>query len=77
MMLLYHLPVYMPGAMPIAFNGGGAFYLFDMREDAVGGEYPVVCSHSQSVGWESNECVRVAESLEAVCRGTTSVDDLL
>src|SRR4051794_37024143 len=35
MLLAYHLPKYMPGAMPIAFNGEGTFYLIDMRQPAV------------------------------------------
>src|SRR5215472_6681118 len=51
-MLAYHVPQYMPGALPFAFNGGGTFYLFDMREDAVGGEYPVVCCHAGSLSWD-------------------------
>jgi hypothetical protein len=76
MMLAYQLPEYMPGALPFAFNGGGTFYLFDMRLPAAAGEYPVVCSHSGSLGWEPAECVQVAESFEGVCRGSVNVDEL-
>jgi hypothetical protein len=73
----YGLPRYMPRALPIAFNGGGTFYLLDMREPMVGGEYPVVCSHSGNLGWEADECVQVAGSFPEACRGTIDVDELL
>jgi hypothetical protein len=75
-LLAYHLPQYMPGALPFAFNGGGTFYLFDMRPAAKRGEYPVVGSHSGNLGWEPDECVQIAESFEAACRGSESVDEL-
>jgi hypothetical protein len=76
MLLGYHLPRYMPMALPFAFNGGGTFYLFDMRQAANRGEYPVVCSHSGNLGWETDECVQIAESFESACRGTVNVDEL-
>jgi len=75
-LLAYHLPQHMPGALPFAFNGGGTFYLFDLRQPAVAGEYPIVCSHAGSQGWEPDAHVRVADSFEAACRGTVCVDDL-
>jgi hypothetical protein len=77
MLLAYHLPQYMPGALPFAFNGGGTFYLFDMRRAARKGEYPVVCSHSGNLGWELDECVRIARSFVRACQGKANVDDLL
>ncbi len=46
MMLAYHVPEYMPLAVPFAFNGGGTFYMFDMRSPPVNGEYPIVCCGS-------------------------------
>jgi hypothetical protein len=76
MLLAYHLPQYIPQALPIAFNGGGTFYLFDMRQEATDGEYPVICSHAGNLGWEPDECFRVAESFGAVCRGTISLDQM-
>jgi hypothetical protein len=74
MTLAYHVPEYMPQALPFAFNGGGTFYLLDMREPAEGGNYPVVCCSAGEQGWEA--CWRVADSFEAACRGSVSVDDL-
>lgn len=44
MMLKRFLPQYVPGAVPFAFNNGGVMYLFDMREPAVNGEYPILCT---------------------------------
>ena len=34
-MIDYQFPVYMPSALPFGLNGGGIFYVFDMRESAV------------------------------------------
>lgn len=75
-MVAYQLPQYMPGAVPVAFNGGGTFYLLDMRRPAVGGEYPVVCAHAGYLAWEPDACRVVADSFVAACRGTVNVDDL-
>jgi hypothetical protein len=77
MMLAYHVPQWLPGALPIAFNGSGTFYLIDMRQRAVDNEYPIVCSNASTLGWGSRDHAVVAASLEAACRGTFDVDDLL
>ena len=76
MTLAYAVPQYMPGAMPVAFNGGGTFYLLDMRLPAVGGEYPIVCAHAGYLAWKPGACREVADSFAAACRGTVNVDDL-
>jgi hypothetical protein len=83
MTLAYHLPEYMPGALPFAFNGGGVFYLFDLREPAnAEGEYPVVAAHAGDLGWSTHEqcyppeCWPVADSLEQTCRGRTNIEHL-
>jgi hypothetical protein len=83
MTLAYHLPEYMPGALPFAFNGGGVFYLFDLREPAdADGQYPVVAVHAGNLGWATHEegyppeCWPVADGLEQACRGRTNIEDL-
>jgi len=76
MMIAYQLPQYMPGAVPVAFNGGGTFYLLDMRQPAVGGEYPVVCAHAGYLAWEPDAWCVVADSFLAACRGRVNVDDM-
>lgn len=77
MTLAYHLPEYMPGALPFAFDGGGVFYLFDMREPAdADGEYPVVAAHAGNIGWAADEeCWPVADTLVEACRGRTGIAD--
>lgn len=65
MMLGYHVPEYLPGFVPFAFDGCGMFYLFDMRQPAVDDEYPIVCCHSGCLDLE--EAARIADSLVAAC----------
>ncbi|MFC0348213.1 SMI1/KNR4 family protein [Undibacterium danionis] len=76
MLLAYEFPEYMPMGLPFAFNGGGTFYIFDMRGHSSTGDYPIVASHASSLGWDSDECWFVANSLEEACRGKTNIDDL-
>ncbi len=73
MLLAYELPEYMPGAMPIAFDGQGTFFLFDMRQPAVGGEYPIVRAHAGYLGWEAEASGVIADSFLAMCRGRTEI----
>lgn len=75
MMLAYQVPGYMPGAVPFAFNGSGTFYLFDLREPARRGEYPVVAARAGNLGWDAGQVWVVADGFEAACRGTTDIDD--
>ena len=74
MMLGYRIPEYMPGAVPVAFDGCGTFYLLDLRRLAVGGEYPVVSAHASCLGWEEDACGEVAVSFVAACRGIGNGD---
>lgn len=76
MMLAYSLPQYMPAALPFAFNGGGVFYLFDMREPPAGGEYPVICAHAGNLSWDPLAWRSVADSFPDACRGTTNIESL-
>lgn len=72
----YHVPEYMPLAIPFAFDGGGSFYLFDMRKPAQNGEYPIVFAGSGALGWEQDDYVKVANSLLEACAGTVHPFDL-
>jgi hypothetical protein len=76
MTLAYHVPQYMPGALPFAFNGGGVFYLFDMREAARTGNYPVIAASAGALGWGENGFWVVADSFLAACQGSSNVEDL-
>jgi len=52
MMLEYEFPCFMPEALPFAMNGGGWFYLFDMRQEPSSGEYPVLFAESGVLSFE-------------------------
>jgi hypothetical protein len=72
-LLAYHIPHYMRGALPFAFDGGGGFYLFDMRAESVRGEYPVVYAGAGNLRYD--DAVVVASSFIEACRGTTDPAD--
>lgn len=74
MLLAYEFPQYMPLALPFAFNGGGTFYAFDFRREAIDGEYPVVASHASCLGWNSDDHWFVAPTFRQACAGTTNID---
>jgi hypothetical protein len=66
-LLLYDVPRDMPGAVPFGLDGGGGFYLFDLRgppDDR--GEYPVLFAPSKDLGYES--AVVLGRSFEEVLR---------
>ncbi len=75
MIVAYEIPEYMPFAVPFAFNGGGVFYLFDMREDAVDGEYPVVVAAAGNLDWDA--APRIASDFVEACSGRTNVEKFL
>ena len=68
-LLGYGIPEDMPHVLPFAFDGGGVFCAFDMREPPKDGEFPIVAFHSSTTVWE--EASEVAASFPAACRGTT------
>ena len=77
MLLAYHLPEYMPDALPFAWNGDGIFYLFDMRQQPVADEYPIVCAQAGNLGWTVRKCGYVADAFPAACCGKGNVATLL
>jgi hypothetical protein len=67
MMLGYAIPEHMPSVLPFAFDGGGVFCAFDMREPPSDGEFPIVAFHASTPWWE--EAAFVARTFEETCRG--------
>jgi hypothetical protein len=67
-LLAYHVPHYMPGALPFAMDGGGNFYLFDLRSDPVDGEYPIFFAPAGDLGWD--DATPVARTFPDAGRGT-------
>ncbi|MCU0494575.1 MAG: SMI1/KNR4 family protein [Chloroflexaceae bacterium] len=74
MLLAYEIPEYMPQALPFAFNGGGTFYLFDLRNGMTNGEYPIVVSHAGSLGWEQDNHRNIATTFVEACRDGWAID---
>ncbi|TWT29976.1 SMI1/KNR4 family protein [Blastopirellula retiformator] len=59
-MLFYSIPHWMPLSAPIGFDGGGTFYLLDMRDDPIDGDYPVLFANACNLGYD--EAVKLADS---------------
>lgn len=71
-LLCYWIPMKMPGTVPFSFDGGGNFYLFDMRSEPSDGEFPIVFAPSTGMGWGAgHHHVVVARSFLEACQGTT------
>ena len=62
MNLAYELPEYMPNAVSFAMDGSGNHYMFDMREEPINGEYPILFAHSGA--WD----MRSANGLRILCQ---------
>ena len=63
-MLAYSIPRWMPLSCPIGFDGGGTFYLLDMRDTSSAGEYPILFSHAGNLGYE--DAVVLADSFASL-----------
>ncbi|MDQ1924612.1 SMI1/KNR4 family protein [Massilia pseudoviolaceinigra] len=71
----YQFPVYMPGALPFGLNGGGVFYVFDMREAPVDGEFPILAAASGNLEYDSSPTI--AHSLQQLLSDLTNIEDFL
>lgn len=69
--LSYELPEWMPGALPFAFDGGGTFYVFDMRQPPQDGEYPVLVSHAGNLGFDPDNSVQVGATFLEACQAAS------
>lgn len=72
MNLAYAFPLWMPNAVSFAMDGAGNHYIFDMREKAVNGEFPILVSHSSVLDFE--DAIVIGSSFLEVCKGKTAVD---
>jgi hypothetical protein len=75
LLLDYHVPQYLSGALSIASDGGGHIYAFDMRRPYVHGEYPILVVAAGDQGYDT--AVVAARSFMELCRNTVSASDLL
>lgn len=60
-MLGYSILHWMPMTLPIGFDGGGGFYLLDMRGNKHS-EYPVIWAHSGNLGF--SDAIELAPSFQ-------------
>lgn len=74
-LLGYHVPQYMPDAVPFALNGSGCAYLFDMRQDPVNGEYPVLFASLGNLRYDQSK--EVGKTFVEACSGVTNPQDEL
>jgi len=66
----YHIPQYLPGAIPFASTGNGEIYYFDMRNNPVENEYPILlCSFGDL---RYNHSVEVGKSFLEACLDRTN-----
>lgn len=73
---LLNVTMWMPCALPIAMNGGGVYYLIDMREPPVNGEYPIVAAHAGNLSWDADSCTHVADSFVEACVDWRNIESL-
>ena len=71
----YQFPVYLPGSLPFGLNGGGVFYIFDMRKPATAGEFPILAAESGNLCYD--DAPMIAESLEQLLTEPTNIEDYL
>lgn len=74
-LLSYHVPQYMPGVIPFALDGGGIFYVFDMREEPVKEEYPILVVASGDLDFGDDKIL--ANSFIEAYTGKTRASDVL
>ena len=71
----YQFPIYMPAALPFGLNGGGVFYVFDMRKPATNAEYPILAAASGNLSYD--DAPTIAHSMHELFADKTNIEDLL
>jgi hypothetical protein len=63
----YEFGEYMPGALPFALNGGGIFYVFDVRNAPLVADTAVFTCDSDANTWDTASWL--AASFQEACQG--------
>ncbi|NUP14135.1 MAG: SMI1/KNR4 family protein [Polyangiaceae bacterium] len=71
----YHLPAYMPFAVPLGLDGSGNIALLDVREPMTDLEYPIVVAAAGNLGFD--EARPLASDFESFCRITKRIEKIL
>lgn len=67
----YMFPIYMPYAFPFAMDGCGNFYIFNLRNN----DECVYVTSADDMGWEEDECVKIADNFMQCLRQKFPPDD--
>jgi hypothetical protein len=73
----YNVPKYMPAALPFAFDGGGIFYVFDLRQPSKLQNCPIYCVSAGYLCWNADAAILVANSFDQALDGLFKISDLL
>lgn len=72
----YQFPIYMPRSLPFGLNGGGVFYVFDMREPLNNAEdYPILAAASGNLCYDDSPLV--AQTLDHLLADHRNIEDLM
>jgi len=74
MYIAYGFPIWAPAFLPIAFNGGGKFYAYDLRQKE---GFPIILVPAGNIGYDDDCWVLLGHTLEEVLSKTTNVEDEL
>lgn len=74
MYIAYGFPIWAPAFLPIAFNGGGKFYAYDLRKKE---GFPIILVPAGNIGYDDDCWVLLGNTLEEVLSKTTNVEDEL
>lgn len=77
----HEFPRYLPGAWPLALDGGGGFYCLDLRTVLAGSRTdestaPLVWSHAGNLGWGLQDHVRISTNASEFLRNAGMSDGL-
>ncbi len=70
----YGFPFWAPAFLPVAFNGGGKFYAYDLREE---GKYPIIVVSSGNIDYEEDCWAFLGNTMEDVLSNSTNIEDEL
>ncbi len=76
-MIENYVPEFFPDTVPFGSDGGLVLYLFDMREPAIRGEYPIICAEAASWSWSNPRHAQMALNFEEFCRGRSRIESIL
>ena len=74
-LLHYLFPEFMPLAVPFGLNGGGVFYVFDMRNPPSNEEFPILAASAGVLDFDDSPIV--VHSLSELFAGTDNIEELL